>query len=151
KMLESLGLHKPEMRAWAMYDWANSAFVTTIGAVIMPIYYSDVAAANLPVHERTAYWGYTAGMALLIVSLIAPVLGVISDYLGAKRKFLAAFLLLGCTSSAGLYFVQMGDWILASLLFIGGNVGFAAGNVFYESLLPYIATEDEFDRVSAAG
>lgn len=151
KVLESLGLHKPELRAWALYDWANSAFVTTIGAVIMPIYFADVAADGLPSHVRTAYWGYTSGIAFMIVALIAPILGILSDYLGAKKKILAMFLVIGCTSSAGLYFVQKGDWILASLLFIGGNIGFAAGNVFYDSLLPHITSGDELDRLSSAG
>jgi UMF1 family MFS transporter len=64
-LLETLGLHRKELRAWAMYDWANSAFATVMMASILPIYYHDVAASNLAEHERTAYWGYTTGLALM--------------------------------------------------------------------------------------
>jgi len=150
-ILEKLALRRRDLQAWALYDWANSAFVTTVVATVLPIYYADVAGADLPPHLRTAYWGYASGIGLLIVALISPILGAASDYLGAKKKFLFCFLLLGIFGSAGLYFVGRGDWLLAAVLCIIGNIGFSAGNVFYEALLPHIARDDEIDRVSAAG
>ena len=74
-VLGALGLHRPELRAWAMYDWANSAFATTMMAAVLPVYYHQVAAVELPEHLRTAYWGYTQTAALLVIALISPVLG----------------------------------------------------------------------------
>jgi len=149
--LDRLGLHRRELRSWALYDWANSAFATTILAAVLPIYYSRVAGADLAPNVATAYWGYTAAIALLLVAVASPVLGAMADYLGAKKRFLAAFMLLGVIGSGALWFVGQGDWLLASLLFILGNVGFTGSIVFSDSLLPHIAEDDEVDRVSAAG
>lgn len=149
--LETLGLHRKELRSWAMYDWANSAFATVMMASILPIYYHDVAAANLAEHDRTAYWGYTTGFALLVIALASPALGAIADSMGARKKFLKWFMALGVIGSGCMYFVGQGDWLLASLLFIVGNIGFAGGNIFYDALLPSVAKKDETDRVSTAG
>ena len=150
-MLRALGLHRPELRAWALYDWANSAFATTIMAAVLPVFYADVAAATLPEHLRTAYWGYTTGIALLIVALLSPILGAVADYLGAKKRFLALFAALGIGATALLALSGPGMWLYVSIVFIVANVGFAAANVFYDSLLPHIAKPREIERVSAAG
>jgi UMF1 family MFS transporter len=137
--------------AWVMYDWANSAFVTTITAAVLPVYYSGVAAINLPNNIRTAYWGYTSTIALLIVAFLGPVLGAMADFSGAKKKFLTRFALLGITGAALLFFVREGNWLMASIFYILGSVGFSGANVFYDSLLPHIAEEDERDQLSSRG
>ncbi len=149
--LHALGLHRRELRAWAMYDWANSAFATTVMATILPIFYHGYAATTLEENLRTVYWGYTQTVALVIIAIISPVLGATADYLGAKKKFLASFAGLGILGSFLLSFTGEGEWLFASAAFIVGNIGFAAGNVFYESLLPHVARPDEVDRVSTAG
>lgn len=149
--LEALGLHRPELRAWAMYDWANSAFATTIMAAVLPIYYVRVAAGDRPPNVALAYWSYTAALSLLVIALASPVLGAIADYLGAKKRFLGAFVALGVTGTASLYLVSRGDWLLASLCFLLGNAGFAGSIIFSDGLLPHIARADEIDRVSAGG
>ena len=151
RFLSALGLDRRELRAWAMYDWANSAFVTTVMAAVLPVYYHQVAAVGLPENLRTAYWGYTQTIALAVIALSSPVLGAMADYLGAKKKFLAFFAFTGVVGSSLLYFVQQRDWMLASAAFIVGNIGFATGEVFYESLLPHLARPAEIDRVSTAG
>ena len=149
--LRALGLHRRELRSWAMYDWANSAFATTIMAAVYPIYYVQVAGATLPSNVALAYWGYTAAISLLIISVISPILGAIADYLGAKKKFLAAFMGLGVAATIGLAFVGEGQWLLGSFLYMLGNIGFTGSIVFYASLLPHIARDDEMDRVAAGG
>jgi MFS transporter, UMF1 family len=147
----ALGLHRRELVSWAMYDWANSAFATTIMAAVLPIYYVRVAAARFPAHTAGAYWGYTSAAGLLLITLASPVLGSMADYLGAKKRFLAGFMLAGVLATGFLYFVGQGDWLLASGLFIVGNIGFTGSIVYYDSLLPHIASADELDRVSAGG
>jgi UMF1 family MFS transporter len=137
--------------AWVMYDWANSAFVTTITAAVLPVYYSSVAAVSLPPNLRTAYWGYTSTIALLIVALLGPVLGAMADFSGAKKKFLTRFAVMGMIGAGLLFLVREGDWFIASLFFIIGNVGFSGANVFYDSLLPHVAEEDERDQLSSRG
>ncbi|MBG0786276.1 MAG: MFS transporter [Anaerolineaceae bacterium] len=137
--------------AWVMYDWANSAFVTTITAAVLPVYYASVAAADLAPNIRTAYWSYTTTIALLIVALMGPVMGAMADFSGSKKKFLTIFALLGIAGAALLFFIKEGDWLLASVFYIIGNVGFAGANVFYDSLLPHVADEEERDEVSSRG
>ena len=151
RLLDALGLHRRELRAWAMYDWANSAFATTVMAGVLPVYYASVAGANLPGNRATVYWAYTSSIALAIIAVLSPLLGAAADYLGAKKRFLGAFAALGIGATALLYFVGSGDWAFASVVFILGNIGFAGANVFYESLLPSLVRDDELDRVSTAG
>ena len=150
-VLGALGLHRPELRAWAMYDWANSAFATTMMAAVLPVYYHQVAAVELPEHLRTANWGYTQTAALLVIALISPVLGAAADRLGAKKKFLRFFMAFGIAGCVALWFATQGRWMLASSALVVGTIGFAGADVFYESLLPHIAQADEIDRVSTAG
>ena len=77
--------HKRAINAWVLYDWANSAFATTIMAAVLPVYYASVAAANLPGNVATAYWGYTTSISLLIAALISPILGAIADFRGSQK------------------------------------------------------------------
>lgn len=134
-----------------MYDWGNSAFATTVMGVVLPTYYAEVAATELAPNVATAYWGNTTALAMLIIALAAPVLGAMADFMGAKKRFLAGFVALGVLATACLYFVTRGEYLLASGLFIVGNVGFTGSIVFADSLLPHIASDEEVDRVSAAG
>jgi UMF1 family MFS transporter len=143
--------HKKTINAWVMYDWANSAFATTIMAAVLPVYYASVAAANLEGNLATVYWAYTTSISLLIAAVISPVLGAAADFLGSKKKLLAAFALLGIFGTALLYFVKTGDWLMASIFFIIGDIGFAGSIVFYDALLPHVARPDEMDQVSAKG
>jgi MFS transporter, UMF1 family len=143
--------HKRAIQAWTMYDWGNSAFATTIMAAVLPVYYSTVAAGNLPPNIATAYWGYTTSLSALLAAVLSPVLGAVADFRGSKKTFLAIFMLIGVTGTSLLYFVQSGDWLLASLFFLFGNVGFAGSLVYYDALLPHVAGPDEIDQVSTRG
>ncbi len=137
--------------AWCMYDWANSAFATTILAAVLPVYYSQVAAATLAPAVATAYWSLGLSLSLLIVAVLSPILGTVSDVVRGKKRFLTSFALLGIIGTGLLVLVDSGDWLLASVLFILARIGFTSANVFYDALLPHIATEEERDKVSARG
>ncbi len=143
--------HKQAIRAWTMYDWANSAFATSITAAVLPVYYTSVAAGNLAPNIATAYWGFTSSASALLAALLSPVLGAIADIRGSKKRFLTIFMILGVTATSLLYFVQSGDWLLASIFFVFANVGFAGSLVYYDSLLPHVARQDEIDQVSSRG
>lgn len=134
-----------------MYDWANSAFATTVMAAVLPVYYSQVAGVDLPGNTATVYWGYTTAGALLISAFLAPIMGAIADYSGVKKKLLLTFAALGIFATALLYFVTTGDWLMASVFFIIGNIGFAISEVFYNSLLPHVAGPEKIDQVSTKG
>ena len=149
--LKSLGLETPAQRAWALYDWGNSAFATTMMAAILPIYFHDVAAVNLPEHERSAYWGYTAALSLFIVAVISPLLGAFADVGGYKKKLLSSFTLLGAAATVGFWWVGRGDYLMAATLYLVGNIGFAGAMVFYDALLPSVAAPADLHRVSSAG
>lgn len=144
--------YKRRVWAWTMYDWANSAFATTILAAVLPIYYSQVAGATLPSAAiATAYWGTGLSVSLLIAALIAPILGTISDVMRGKKRFLGFFLALGTICTGLLVLVERGEWLLASLLFIVAKIGFNGANVFYDALLPHVAKEEDVDVVSTRG
>jgi UMF1 family MFS transporter len=142
---------RKQVYSWASYDWANSAFATTVMAAILPTYYSKVVAATLPAHLATSYWGYSNTIAMLSMALLAPILGAIADYKKTKLKFLSRFAVLGIVCTALLYFVQGGDWLYALVLYIIARIGFSGANVFYDSLLPHISTKENIDRVSTLG
>jgi UMF1 family MFS transporter len=143
--------YKKVINAWAMYDWANSAFATTIMAAVLPVYYSVIAQPALTSSQSTAYWGYTNSIALLLIAIISPILGATADFRGNKKRFLTIFVIIGITGTTLMYFLTTGDWLLASILFIIGNIGFAGANIFYDSLLPHIAKKDDIDQISTRG
>jgi UMF1 family MFS transporter len=142
---------KRAITAWTMYDWANSAFATTIMAAVLPVYYAQVAGATLGGNLATVYWAYTSSISLLLAAILGPILGAIADFRGAKKRFLAVFMGIGVAGTALLYFVKTGDWAMASLFFIIGEIGFAGSMVFYDALLPHIAGPENIDQVSARG
>lgn len=149
--LEKFGLHRPELRAWAMYDWANSAFITVVITAIFPIYYSKIVSAGLSEPESTFRFGIATTAALAISAVLSPVLGAAADYKPIKKRLLAFFLAVAISAVLGLFFVREGDWLIALLLFGIANIGANGSFVFYDSLLPHIASEEEMDRVSTAG
>jgi UMF1 family MFS transporter len=137
-----------------MYDWANSAFATTVMAAVLPIFFRNVAAATLPTsqhHLATSIWGYKTASAMLCVAVLSLLLGPISDYSSSKKRFLAVFIAVGAISTSFLAVTGKGDWIWVSVLFILGNIGFAGSEVFYDSMLPHIARPGEIHRISTRG
>jgi UMF1 family MFS transporter len=149
--LEKTALHRPELRAWAMYDWANSAMATTVIAALFPIYFSKVAGATLAPVEATRRFAIATTASLLVVAILSPLLGAIADYAAAKKRFLALFMGIGATATALMFEIHRGEWLLAAALFVLGNIGLMGSLVFYDSLLPHVAREGEIDRLSTAG
>ncbi len=134
-----------------MYDWAASAMQTTVIVAVFPIYFVKVAGAGLAESGATQRLAAINTVALVVVALISPVLGAVSDYQGTRKRFLAAFMLVGVAAVAGLFFVQRGDLELGSWLFALALIGVAGSYVFYEALLPHLARGGEIDRISTAG
>ena len=140
------------VNAWCMYDWANSAFATTIMAVVLPTFFSSVAGSTLPSKVvATSYWGYATSISMVLVGLTAPILGALADHSGKKKLLLSRFAALGIVATALLVFVSTGDWLLAAILYILGHVGFSGSLIFCDSLLPHVAKPDEVDQVSTKG
>ena len=123
--MERIGLGRRELRAWAMYDWANSAFQTTIVAAIFPIYFQKVAAAGMPGPVATSRFAWATTIAILTVAVIAPVLGAVADRAPLKKRFLALFMGIGVSATAAMFFITRGDWQLALALFVVANFGVA--------------------------
>ncbi len=145
-------MRKGAIRAWCLYDWANSAFATTVIAALFPPFFRRVAIeAGLAGSTATAYWGYTTAIALLLIAVAAPILGAIADFTGHKKRYLGCCAGLGILFTAAMALIGAEAWRLAAVVFIGGNLGFAGSIVFYESLLPHLAAGDDIDRISARG
>jgi MFS transporter, UMF1 family len=151
RWLRALGLHRPELRAWAMYDWGISGMQTIIMTAVFPIFFVKVAAAAFEAERASAWWGYVNTIGAILIAISAPVLGALADFKAAKKKFLVAFMLLGAGATAAMFFIQRGDMVFASVTFILSLAGATGSMTFYESLLPHIADETEVDRVSTAG
>ena len=145
-----LGLNRPELRAWAMYDWANSAFQSTIITAVFPDFFATVAAADLPPAVATARYAWATTIAVAIVALLGPILGAIADYRALKKPMLGAFMGLGVIATVMMVTIDQGEWQYAAAVFIIANVAIAASFVFYDSLLPHIAAPSEMDRVSTS-
>jgi UMF1 family MFS transporter len=140
--------HKQAIRAWTLYDWANSAFATTVMGSILPNYF----VAYIATEGSLALWGYTVAIGSLIAALISPLLGAMADFRASKKTFMGIFAALGIISTGLIFFVdQPEEWLLCCILYILGTIGFAGSLVFYDSLLPHVAHEDEIDQVSSRG
>jgi UMF1 family MFS transporter len=140
------------VRAWCLYDWANSAFATTVMAALFPPFFRSAAiAGGLAPGTATAAWGYTTATALLLIAAAAPLLGAIGDASGRRKGHLAGLAGLGIVATGSFLLIGPDDWPLAAGLFMVANVGFAGSIVFYESLLPSVAAGGSIDRISARG
>ena len=138
--------------SWAFYDWANSAFATTVLVGLFPILFNQFYAAGVAPGTATFYLGaFGNSLPSFIVMLLAPWLGVIADKRGWKKRFLALFTVIGCAGTAGLMFVDEGQWGWAIALFAIAGIGFFGGLSFNDALLVTVAAPHERDRVSALG
>ena len=149
--LARIGLDRPELRAWAMYDWANSAFWCTIVLAVFPPFFADYAAAGTPPAVATARFAWATTIAVTIVAVMGPILGAIADYRAMKKRLLALSMMIGAGATLLMVTIGSGQWQYAAVLFMVSNIGVAASLVFYDSLLPHVARPDELDRVSTAG
>jgi UMF1 family MFS transporter len=151
-LLARVGLERPEVRAWAMYDWANSAFQSTIiTAVFPPFFTAYVAYGVLDEDTAAARFMWTTTIALTIAAVIGPVLGALADYRAWKKRLLAGCVAVGVVATLLFATIDRGEWMYAALLFLIANIAVATSLVFYDSLLPHIVRKDEIDRVSTAG
>jgi UMF1 family MFS transporter len=137
--------------SWALYDWANSAFATTVMAGFFPVFFKKYWNVNVAVTTSTFRLGLANSIAGIIVVALAPVLGAIADQGGARKKFLLFFATMGVIMTGSLFFVAQGAWQIAVIVFVLGVVGFSGGNIFYDSLLVSVAPPGKEDMVSAFG
>jgi MFS transporter, UMF1 family len=149
-LLQRLGLHTRELRGWAMYDWASSSAQTTIAVAVFPIFFIEVAGADRGSAVAGTWWSLSTTISIALVSILAPVLGTLSDYTAAKKRLLGAFMGVGVAACALMFLLRRGDLLFASILFILANLGMQGSYVFYEALLPHVAKDHEMDRASTA-
>lgn len=144
------------INGWAFFDWANSAFALVITAAIFPAYFAAVTDENLTVlgieMTNSSLYAYAISAAYLLIAIFSPLLSGIADYGGRRKSFLKFFTILGSIACLSLYFFSgMEQLAIGTIGFIFAMIGFAGGLVFYNAFLPVIATEDQYDRVSARG
>ncbi len=137
--------------AWALYDWANSAFATSVMAVFFPIFFKQYWSVDVDATVSTFRLGLANGAGSFLIALLAPLLGAIADRGGARLRMLAFFTLLGAAMTGGLYFVQQGDWVVATFVYAAAGIGFAGGVTFNDALLVDVADAPEYDLVSSYG
>jgi UMF1 family MFS transporter len=137
--------------SWALYDWANSAFATTVMAGFFPVFFKQFWASDLAVTDSTFWLGAANSAAALLVVVFAPLLGVWSDRVGMKKRLLFSFACLGVVMTGGLFLVQHGHWQMALLLYMLAVLGFSSGNVAYDALLPGVVAKGSPERISALG
>lgn len=137
--------------AWALYDWANSAYATTVMAGFFPVFFKSYWASDLSVTQSSFQLGMANSLASLIVMILAPVLGAIADRGSAKKRLLIHFTVLGALMTGALALIGQGDWEYAVALFVLSSIGFFASNIFYDALILNVAKDRSLDQVSALG
>lgn len=136
--------------AWALYDWANSAFATTVMAGLFPVFYSALS-QDISTRDSQFWFNITLATSSILIAIAAPILGAIADHGGSRKRFLATFAMLGIIMSASLAWVGSGRWWVGLIIYGLGQVGFSGANIFYDSMLVDIADEEDLDVVSGYG
>ncbi|HEY4722035.1 MAG TPA: MFS transporter, partial [Anaerolineae bacterium] len=153
--------NKREIRGWMLYDWANSAFSTTVITVFLGPYLAGLIEAQVgkgntfsflgtPI-EASSFFPYCISLSVFLQVFLLPILGAIADYSNLKRRMMLFFVIVGAACTIGLFFISGSLFVLGGVLFIIANVSFGASIVFYNAFLPEIASEDQRDRVSSRG
>jgi UMF1 family MFS transporter len=153
-----MGVQKREILGWVMYDFANSAFATTILAVIFNQYFATVVAGGgrgvnlFGFHLHGAsFFTFSISLSMAISAFFSPFLGAVADTSGSKKRFLMAFCYTAVLFTGLLYFVHAGNYWMGAIFFIIANIGFAEGNVFYNAFLPEISADQNIGRISGLG
>jgi UMF1 family MFS transporter len=162
-MAQTVVNDKREIFGWAMYDWANSAFSTTIGTVFLGPYVASLAATAASANPDglarlgrlalapDSFFPYCVSISVVLQVLFLPILGAVADYSHIRKSLMQAFATFGALMTILMFVVSDGLWWLGGLLFILANLAFGAAVVLYNSYLPDIASEDQRDRVSSYG
>ena len=137
--------------SWALYDWANSAFATTVMAVFFPLFFNDYWSKGIDTVDTTARLGFANSVVGILILLSAPIMGFISDNSSLKKRFLLIMTLLGSLSTILLFFVGQGAWVIALILYVVATIGFSGGNIFYDALLTSVAPKKRYNFVSSLG
>lgn len=143
--------NKKTIYSWALYDWANSAYATTVMAGFFPLFFKSYYSTDVAATTSTAHLGFASSISSLVIVLIAPLLGSIADVYSLKKRYLFLFSYLGILMSAMLSLVGAGEWQAALFIYILGNIGFMGSNIFYDGLLKSVSTKKSVDFVSGLG
>jgi len=142
---------KKSIYSWALYDWANSAYATTVMAGFFPIFFKSYYSVGTDVTVSTAQLGFANSISSFVVVLIAPLLGAVADAGSLKKRLLFLFAFLGILMSASLALVEQGEWQIAAFVYTLGNIGFMGSNIFYDGLLPSVSDDKSVDYISGLG
>ena len=143
--------NKKTIYSWALYDWANSAYATTVMAGFFPLFFKTYYSSEVNATTSTAQLGFANSISSLLLVLIIPLLGAIADKFSFKKRFLFTFAYLGIIMSLALSFVSQGNWQIAIFIYVLANIGFLGSNTFYDALLPSVSEEKNVDFVSSLG
>ena len=144
-------MDKKTIYSWALYDWANSAYATSVMAGLFPLFFGAIAKGDLDPTSTTNYLALSNSIASFVVALLAPILGAIADHGTLKKKLLIFFAFLGILMTISMGFIMQGYWIIAFIVYIFATIGFSSANTFYDSLLPVVSNKKNVDYVSALG
>lgn len=145
------GLTSRPVLSWALYDWANSAFATTVMAGFFPLFFRDYWSKGADPNSTTYYLGLANSIAGALIAFTSPALGAFADLGSARKKMLGLLTALAIVATGGFYLVELGQWELAIVLYVIASFGFAGGNTFNDALMLSVAPPSQLHRVSALG
>lgn len=156
---------KKIINAWCIYDWSNSVYSLVITSAIFPIYFQNITSVKntggLIIKDSVSFFGfeiinsvlysYSLSFSFLLIAFLSPLLSSVADYSGSKKLFMRIFCYIGAFSCSALFFFTENTLEFSMIMFVLASIGFSGSIVFYNAYLPEIATEENFDRISARG
>ena len=140
-----------EIKSWIFYDFGNSAYATTVIAAFFPLFYASYWSNGLESLQATQYLAFALTIINLVILISAPIIGAITDYKRLTKILFVIFTLLSIIAVASFYFIPMGKWLMALILYGISFFSFASAIVLYDKMLVYIASEDQLTKVSSYG